>query len=138
MATMTFITGAKYSFEVYPAALIPTDFTNVEVLGVVSESTARRFVETHQLHANYFPYFGAQTGTPNDPKSYNWLMIKTQTGVETVIGIAWIKPDSVRATDWQTITAVITTSMPDALNRARLALAGNGFTDVEWSIKSSS
>lgn len=136
MTTMTFTTGAKYSFEVYPSALIPTDFTNVEVLGVVSEQTARRFVETYQLHANYYPYFGPQTGTPNDPKAYNWLMVKTQTGAETVIGIAWIKPESVKATNQQVITAVISTTMPDALSRARLALAGNGFTDVEWSVSS--
>lgn len=138
MATINFQTGAKYSFEVYPAALLRSDFTNVEILGVVSESLARKFVETYQLHANYYPYFGAVTGTPNDPKSYNWVHIRTQSGVETVLGIAWIKPDSVKATDWQTIVATIQTSMPDALNRARLALSSNGFTDVEFELKSSS
>ena len=130
-----FKTGSKYSFEVYPAAILRSEFTNVEVLGVITESLARKFIETYEMHANYFAYLPA--GTPNDPTSYNYIHIRTQTGVETVLGIAWIKPETVKSTDWQTIEAVIQTSMPDALNRARLALASNGFSDVQFTLRSS-
>ncbi len=120
--------GLKYSFEVYPAAVLRGDYTNVTVLGVLSESLARKFVNTRELHINYFPYLPA--GTPNDPTAYSWLSILTQTGVETVIGVAWIKPDSVSSTDWNTYIATIQTTKPDAVNKIRAALASNDFNDV--------
>lgn len=127
-AQIEFITGSKYTFEVYPSALLRSDFSNVEVLGVLSESMARKFSPTRENHANYFPYLPA--GTPNDPTAYNYISVRTQSGVEVILGIAWIKPESVRTAGWQTIVATIQTSKPDAINRIKNALASNDFNDV--------
>lgn len=135
MAMPSFNIGSKYSFEVYPAALLPSDYTNVTVLGTLSESLARKFIPTREMHANFYPYL--PPSTPNDAAAYTYLHIQMQNGVETVIGLAWIKPDSVKSTSWSTIVATIQTSDPDAVNKIRNALVSNNFNQITLEVASS-
>lgn len=118
----------KYSFEVYPASILKMDFTDATSLGVVSESIARKFVNTRELHVNVYPYLPA--GSPNDPTAYGWLGVRLSTGVETFIGVAWIKPDTITSSDWNTIIATVLTNKPNAVNLIRAALASNDFDQV--------
>lgn len=129
ISSSAFKPDGKYSFEVYPAALLPTDFSNITVLGVINERLARKFIATRELHANYYPML--PEGTPNDATAYSYLHIMLATGVETVVGLAWIKPDSVKSTTWNTYDVTVQTSDPDAANRIRLALVSNNFNDIE-------
>lgn len=128
MSAVEFKEGLKYSFEVYPSALLKTDFSNVLCLGTITEALARKFVNTRELYVNYYPYL--PPGTPNDPAAFSWIAIQTQTGQETAICVGWIKPDTITSTDWQTVIATIQTTKPNAINLIRAALASNDFNDV--------
>jgi hypothetical protein len=117
-----------YSFDVHPVAILGTDFKNVTVLGVVDQETANQWIDTHAFHINVFPFLPA--GTPNQPDGYNYLKIKTQSGAVTVIGMAWIKEDTIQSITSTKITVTLEQVTPDDVPRIRSALAQNGFNSM--------
>ena len=120
--------GSVYSFDMWPVALLGANFKNATVTGILDEKSARRFISTRELHANIFPTL--PVGTPNNPAAYNYLQITTQQGVDTVIGIAWIKDASVQlilSTTYKVLVGDITAS---DLPRLRNALLQSGFNNI--------
>jgi len=121
-----------YNFDVYPSAFIGNGFKNVTVMAIMDRETANKEIDTAALHVQYFPTLPA--GTPNDPDAYDYVKLKLPSGNTTVIGLAWIKAETVQLVDARTITAKIGGVTVNDLARVRLALIQNGFPNVDLSI----
>lgn len=133
MAT-TFQTRKAYSFDVYPSALLGTAFKNVTVQAILDYDTALGFVDLAALHVSVFPYLPA--GTPNRPQDFDYLLLKTDAGDTTVIGVPWIIDETVQVVESLTITAIIEDVSTADLDRIRICLSQNGYDKIKLSINS--
>lgn len=132
MSIINFVLRGVYSFDVFPAALLGTDYKNVTVLAIMDAATANREIDIQALHAQIYPML--PVGTPNDPYGYDYVKIKTTAGNVTILGIAWINDTTVTLVQSNTITAVIgNVSAVDVL-RIRNALIQNGYNNIALSI----
>lgn len=133
--TYNFMIGQTYSFQVYPSNLLGNDWNNVKVTSVMSYEDAMKEADVTSLHVQFFPYFGPETNTPNDPSSYLYIKVKTQNGATTILGVAWINTATVVAVTAQTITAVIANVTPQDVPKIQAALVANGYNNVSVSIQ---
>jgi hypothetical protein len=132
LSIINFVLRGVYSFDVFPAALLGTDYKNVTVLAIMDAATANREIDIQALHAQIYPML--PVGTPNDPYGYDYVKIKTTAGNVTILGIAWINDTTVTLVQSNTITAVIgNVSAVDVL-RIRNALIQNGYNNIALSI----
>jgi hypothetical protein len=129
-----FIIGQTYSFQVYPSNLLGNDWNNVKVTSIMSYDDAMKLKDVTSLHIKFYPYFGSQTNTPNDPSSYLYIKVKTQSGATTILGIPWIVDSSVVAVTAQTITATIANVTPQDVPKIQAALVANGYNNVSLTI----
>jgi hypothetical protein len=126
--------GQTYSFQVYPSALLGNDWNNVKVTSVMSYEDAQKQKDVASLHIKFFPYFGPQTNTPNDPSSYLYIKVKTQSGAYTILGVPWIVDSSVMLVTAQTVTATISGVTPSDIPKIQAALVANGYNNVSLTI----
>lgn len=96
--------GEVCNFEVYPSAVL-TNFKAVTILGIVKADIASSFIDIHAMHRMVFPYL--PVGTPNDPTAYDYVIFKTSADVKTVLGIPWIKADTIVAVEEATAVVKI-------------------------------
>lgn len=125
-----FIIGQTYSFNVYPSSLLGTDWQNVLVTSVMSYADAQNQKDVTSLHNQFYPFFGTQTNTPNDPASYLYIKVKTQNGDITILGVPWITDSTVVAVTAQTVTATIANVTPQDVPKIQAALVANGYNNV--------
>lgn len=123
-----------YNFDMYAPALLGASYKSVTVLAVMDRETAARDIDPQALHVQVFPYLPA--GTPNDPNGYDYVKIKTPAGNTTVVGIPWIKADTIVSVESRTITVQIANVNAGDVPRVRDALVQNGFNAVTLSISS--
>lgn len=121
-----------YNFDTYAAALLGNNFKNVTVLAIMDRETAAKEADVHAMHVQVYPYLPA--GTPNDPNAYDYVKVKTTTGQTMILGIAWIKEDSIQLVESRIITVKISNVSASDIPRVRDALVANGFNQVEMSI----
>lgn len=124
-----FVLGDRVSFQVYPLALYGDIFNNCVGTDLVSAKTAKKFgIDPEAEHAKV--YNSLPTGTvQDDAYSYNWLVLTLADGTERVIGLPWIKVDTIEVVT--TLNAIITVagvSNADVI-KLRLALSSNGFSN---------
>ncbi|EKD22624.1 MAG: hypothetical protein ACD_84C00035G0004 [uncultured bacterium] len=128
MLSINFALRGTYSFDAHAAALLGTNFKNVTILAIMDADTASREIDIVALHKQIFPLLPA--GTPNDPRSYDYVKIQTTAGHTTILGMAWINETTVTQITSTKITAVIgNVSATDAI-RVKNALLQNGFKDI--------
>lgn len=121
-----FVLRKVYNFSVYPVNLLGDIFQNVTVMGILDEETARAFIDTVGRHKQFYPQL--PEGTPNDWTAYNYLKLKLENGDTTVIGIPWIRQDTVVEVTAQQIKAVIPNVTVADIPKIRNALLSNGYT----------
>ena len=121
-----------YSFDVYPSQLLGNDFQNVTVLSILDFDTALQFMDVPALHTNVFPTLPA--GTPDDPAAYDYVKIKTASGQNTILGIPWINQATIALVESRKMTIVIDGVSAADVDRARNALAQNGFNQIAISL----
>lgn len=121
--------GLTYSFEVYPSAILGTDFKNVKVLAILDKDSANQIISTQSMHVNVYPYLPA--GTPNSPAGYNYIKILTQSGATTCIGIPWIKESTISVVEFKRATAVIDGVTLEDGPKIAAALLKNGYPNVK-------
>jgi hypothetical protein len=129
-----FLIGQTYNFQVYPSVL-GNDWQNVKVTSVMSYEDAMKQQDVTSLHIKFYPYFGPQTNTPNDPSAYLYIKVKTQSGAVTILGVAWINDSSVQMVTAQTVTATIANVTPQDIPKIQAALAANGYNNVTVAIQ---
>jgi hypothetical protein len=86
--------GQRFSFEVYPSAILGNNFKDVTLEGTLSPAMAQAFgTDIYSLHNNV--YRTLPTTVPNDPLKYNYIRVRHQNGNLSVVGIPYIRPESI-------------------------------------------
>lgn len=117
-----------YNFSVHPSAILGSDFNNVTILGILDYETALQTVDIPAIHTSVFPYL--PSGIPDDPSQYDYVRIRTASGVATIIGIPWIDLDTLVEVESRRATVVIEGVSNSDVERIRLALVSNGFNTL--------
>lgn len=118
-----------YNFEVYPATIIPGDYTKVTILGIIDPDSARQLADINSLHVNVYPYL--PVGTPDDASAYDYVKVKLNNGVTTVLGIPWINQTTVQEVSSIKIYVLIDDVTTSDLDRVRQALTMNGYNAIK-------
>jgi hypothetical protein len=118
------------SFEVYPSAILGSDFSMVQVLAILDyESLYGIGIDPVSMHANVYP--SLPPGTPNDYRQYSYVKIKLQDGSITALGLPWIN-DSTIAVHVNTQMRVTISGINAGTDVAKVrnALIQNGFNQI--------
>lgn len=124
-----FETKKVYTFTLYPSYVFDTDFKNITALGVVDYEIASKYADIYPLHAQVYP--SLPNGTPNDPKAYNYLLLKTTAGNTLAIGIPWIKESTIVLVESRTIQVLVGGVSASDIQSIRNALVQNGYNQLE-------
>lgn len=125
--------NGKYSFEVHPSEILGNDFKNVVVLGVVIPTIAQSFIDIEALHVQVFPYL--PVGTPDDARGYDYVVLKTISGETTVLGLPWIKQNTITSVEAGTMLVEIQEVTSQDIQRVSDALVANGFKKISIKMK---
>lgn len=131
MSAPNFKIRQVYDFDVYPSAIIGNNFKGVTILAIMDNETASKEVDTQAMHVQIFPMV---PGMVNDPNGYDYVKIRTINGQTTILGVPWIKEDTVQLVESRTVTAVIANVSAVDVPRIRDALVQNGFNNVTVNI----
>lgn len=119
--------GQRFSFEVYPSAILGNGFKDVTLEGFISPSMAQAFgTDIAAMHANV--YRTLPSTTPNDPLKYNWMRIKHQNGSFSTLGVPYVRPESVVVATEGVLDLRFTGVTAADQTRILEALSANGYT----------
>ena len=117
--------GQRFSFQVYPTAIIGNSFADVTMEGNISADIARAYgFDIYSMHANVYPTLPA--GTPNDPTQYSYVMVRMANNERQIIGVPWIRQDSITISTGGTFQLTFSNKTQLDLERAIAALSANG------------
>lgn len=128
-----FIVNGKYSFEVFPVAILGNDFKNVTIMGIVNPSIAQSFLDIEASHVQMYPYL--PSGTPDNARGYDYVMLKTLSGETTVLGLPWINQTTIVSVESGTMLVEIIEVTSQDIQRVSDALIANGFHKFNISMK---
>lgn len=122
-------TGKRYSFEIYPSTLVPTDFKKVKILikGMTAD-VARGFDDIDSAHARYLPTL--PPNTPVNPNDFQYIYVQLATGQKVVVSEAWIKEETIQVVEGVRIVAVVEDQSIDAVRVIQQMFATNGYNAV--------
>lgn len=121
--------GKFVTFQLYPAAIITDDFTNVKIVGTTTFEGAQAHISPQRLHALVFPTLPA--GTPNDYRLYRYVLVMRHDNTLTAVGMPWIKEGSVVVHGAMELQVTIRGKTAADVNLLRKVLMENNFTDFE-------
>ena len=120
-----FNVNGKYTFEVYPITILGNDYKNVIVLGVVNPSIAQKFLDIDAVHNQVYPYL--PEGVRDDPRAYDYVLLRTISGETTVLGIPWINQESIVEVESTTMIVEILDVTSQDIEKVSDALIVNGY-----------
>lgn len=121
-----------YSFDVHPSAILGTGFKNVTVQAVLDYESALSFGDIDAQHANVYRYL--PVGTPNRPQDFDYLLIKTDQGTTTIIGVPWIVEETIELVESLKMTVIIEGVGNNDVERVRACLTQNGYDKISISL----
>jgi hypothetical protein len=121
-----------YSFDVHPSAILGTGFKNVTVQAVLDYDSALSFGDIDAMHANVYRYLPA--GTPNRPQDFDYLLIRTDQGTTTIIGVPWIVEETIELVESLTMSVKIENVGNSDIERVRACLTQNGYDKISISL----
>ena len=125
--------NCKYNFNTLAPAILGADFKRATVLAIINYTIAATMININTNHVNIYPYL--PVGTVNDPKSYQYIVIKTESGENTVLALPWINLSTVSKILSQDITITVSNVVNDDTIKIRDALIMLGFTEFNIAIK---
>lgn len=117
--------GNVLSFDVYPSAILGTDFNDVTVLATLDKDTANLWIDADSMHINIYPTL--PPGVPDDPNQYQYVKLRHTNGSISVIGIPWIRAQTVEVSQRGTLTILIEGATAEDRERVVRALSANGY-----------
>jgi len=72
-------------------SVIPVDFTDVILVGLLSADNARLFADPYITHRNVYPLLDPGT-VPDNADAYPFVVVKFNNGTFYTIGEPWIAP----------------------------------------------
>lgn len=125
--------GNVVSFDVHPT-ILGTQFKKVKIMSRLDADTTRFFnFDPISMHANVYPTLPAGT-VPDDAYKYYYLKLQLPNGTITIVGIPWIKADTIRLETSSKITIEVEDVTPDDLPIIVEALAANGYQAAKVNI----
>ena len=125
----TFHPRTVYSFDVYPASIIGNGFKRVTVQSVLDYDTAMGFSDIEALHRNVYAFL--PQGTPDNPRFFDYLLIRTEDNIQTVIAVPWIKEDTIIVVKALKASVIIEDiESAGDIERIRACLTQNGYNKV--------
>lgn len=119
----------RISFNTKAPSILGSSIKNAKLLSILHYSTALKYRDIAQAHANIFPYL--PQGTPNDFRSYNYIQLELLSGEVVVLGLPWIDLNSVVVNEEITFVVTIPNKSSSDLTRIRNALISNGIDDFK-------
>lgn len=127
---MIFDINGVYSFDLHAPGILGSSYKNVTCLGTMSEVSAiRAGCATREIHAQVFSQL--PIGTPNNPAAYTYVEFQTMTGETVILGLPWIKEDSVQKILSQNYNVKVAGITATDLPRLRNALLSSNFKNFE-------
>lgn len=123
--------GKSYSFEIYPAEVIGTQFNNVRYLGTVAASGVTYF-DPRIKHVAVYPYLPAGTGAWN---TYLYHRFQLESGLHTYVGDAWIKANTIVSLENIKIVVTYLGLAPTEINRIKEMNLNNGYENFTVDIE---
>lgn len=126
--------GDVISFETIAPAILNLKYDQVIFDGIVSWSVARSFADIASLHRSLYPSMN-RSEAKDDYRSYSYFLFQTTTGVNAnvpqVLGIPWIKEDTLVISGAANINLLFTNITPDNQTYLFQLLKANGFTNYQ-------
>lgn len=117
--------GHRFSFEVYPTAVLGSNFRDVRLEGILSPEMAMAFgADIASLHANVYPSLPA--GVPNDPMQYNYFRIRLANGSFMILGVPWVRQESIVLSEGGNLYLTFSNRTQTDLDRILLSLSSIG------------
>lgn len=128
---MSLEVGKSYNFETYATALLGTAYKGVTVEALMNYTTALKERDVTATHHQIFA--SLPSGTPDDPEATLYVKLKLPSGVFTILGMSWIKLDTVEEVgSWIIDARIYDVTQEDVVRiRDTLALAGYGHIALE-------
>lgn len=123
--------GKFVTFQLYPAAIITDNFTNVKIVGTTTFEGAQAYISPQRLHSMVFPTL--PSGTPNDHRLYRYALVMRHDSTITAVGMPWIKEGSVVVHGAMELNVTIRGKTAADVALLRQVLMENNFTDFEIS-----
>lgn len=120
--------GKSFNFQVYPSALIGANFTRVKLEAILNAGSVEEF-EPAVKHRQVYPTL--PEGISNDYRSYLYGKFTMENGKVAVLGLPWIKEETVKVNTNTTVTVVLQNVGPADIPRLSNALRANNFTTFE-------
>lgn len=124
-----FTLGSTVTFSVYPTAIIGNNYKRVRVMAIIDADTARQYIDPISLHANVYPTLPEET--PENAYEIYYLKIRFSNGQFGVLGLPWIREDTIEIQDMSTIKLTIEDVAASDIDKVLLALSSNGFKSVD-------
>lgn len=110
--------SATYGFTTVNTPKLPSSYTLVKLVGMVSYSAAVR-IDGNELYTKWrVIYPTLPEGTPDTPVNCEWLVFESQSGETIVLADVWINGPSVVPVDFTQATVTVT----DTNNAQMMAL----------------
>jgi len=117
--------GSMVNFETYVSSVIPNQYLNVKMVGLIDFDTAKQWIDPIQVHENVFPHL--PEGSLDSPQDYYYLKVLLENGKVDVVGMPWIRTDTVVKLGVGTLTLVLEGRSVEELPAILKALNSNGF-----------
>lgn len=117
--------NSTVSFDVYPSSIIGAQFRDVKVTGFLDRDTAAFWIDPESMHINVYPTL--PSGVPDDPSQYTYVKLKHPNGNISVIGLPWIREDTIQTTERGRLKIEVEDVGPRDQETIRKALAANGY-----------
>lgn len=118
----------RYSFEIYPTAVIGTSYRNVKYLGTIDASGVTGFDPEIQ-HSIVYPFLPS---APERFDSYLYHRFQLDSGEVVFVGDPWIKASTVKALDNVKIIVTYESGVnADDEKKIRQMNLNNAFTDFK-------
>lgn len=125
--------GKTASFSLYPSAIIRDEFRDVKIEAIATADNATKY-NLAEMHANV--YGTLPEGSPNDYRSYKYLIVRFPSGQTMAVGIPWIVENSFELYSTTNINVEIRGKGIENVDEIRRILAARGYTDVTISTTS--
>lgn len=128
------IPGNIVSFNVYPVAYLG-HFDRVKVEGIVDYANAVRMgFDPISLHVRVFPTL--PNNAPNNARDYHYVRVQTIDGQSHLIGLPWIKPETLQVHPNNRIAVVkIELTSEEDPRRLMEVLNANKFHGVQLTVQ---
>lgn len=119
--------GDVVSFDLHVEAMVTQSYHRVKVLAVIPAKFSDKFGEdVYTLHAQIYRLLPPGT-IQDDPESYQYIVVELEDGQNRVVGLPWIKDDTIRVHDSSTVTFTVEDMPQEDINDVRDYFARKGY-----------